>query len=345
MCSILRKQKCMEDEACKWTIGKGCESEWWSRDARSSKTAKVKVKTAKDTKTKHTKSKSKKDKVLYVFTDGACSKNPGPGGWGVVVYQDEFTLEPREWYGGVQDTTNNRMELTACIEALKGISPELPMVLHTDSEYAKNGISKWVVGWKRNGWKTVNNSPVKNKDLWQELDKLQENRDIKWKWVPAHTGVIGNERADKMAKRGIQDMMSERKHTAPAPTYKKKRITSVPSPNKKDPWSYEGSNKDNYWYALDYAPTNAAKCHGCQEKILKGSLRIARHERSRYGDDLMMKYYHIDHAFAKFMNARCTSTPIVWKTLKGTDIIPDEEKIMLFNQIEDFTEDWNRKCA
>lgn len=141
-----------------------------------------------------------KDTTIVVYTDGACSGNPGPGGWGVVIRADGKT---HEWNGGDLQTTNNRMELTACIEALKAIPKDFTIVLRTDSRYVQDGISHWIVGWKKNGWKTANKAPVKNIDLWQELDALSQNRPITWEWVAAHNGEEGNERADMMAKQGI----------------------------------------------------------------------------------------------------------------------------------------------
>jgi len=141
-----------------------------------------------------------KNTAVLVYTDGACSGNPGPGGWGVVLHADGKALE---WNGGELQTTNNRMELTACIEALKAIPKDLSITLRTDSRYVQDGIRHWIIGWKRNGWKTANKTPVKNMDLWQELDALSQNRPIKWEWVAAHNGEEGNERADMMAKQGI----------------------------------------------------------------------------------------------------------------------------------------------
>lgn len=142
----------------------------------------------------------KKDATVVVYTDGACSGNPGPGGWGVVVYADGKTYE---WNGGDLQTTNNRMELTACIQALKAIPKELTITLRTDSRYVMDGIRHWITGWKKNGWKTANKTPVKNVDLWQELDAISDNRPITWEWIAAHNGEEGNERADLMAKHGI----------------------------------------------------------------------------------------------------------------------------------------------
>lgn len=141
-----------------------------------------------------------KNASIFVYTDGACSGNPGPGGWGVVVHANNKTFECN---GGELQTTNNRMELTACIEALKLIPTDLSITLRTDSRYVQDGVLHWIAGWKKNGWKTAAKTPVKNQDLWQELDNLAQNRPIHWEWVAAHNGDEGNERADMMAKQGI----------------------------------------------------------------------------------------------------------------------------------------------
>ena len=136
--------------------------------------------------------------MIEIFTDGACSGNPGPGGWGVLIIDGATRTEMN---GGESETTNNRMEMRAAIEALKATG-DAPVVLHTDSQYVKNGINDWINGWKRNGWKTASKKPVKNKDLWQELDALTEGRDIDWRWVKGHNGHPGNERADELARLG-----------------------------------------------------------------------------------------------------------------------------------------------
>ncbi|MHA7872168.1 MAG: ribonuclease HI [Hyphococcus sp.] len=136
--------------------------------------------------------------MIEVFTDGACSGNPGPGGWGVLIIEDG---ERREHYGGEPETTNNRMEMQAAIEALKATG-DAHIILYTDSQYLKNGINQWIHGWKRNGWKTASRKPVKNKDLWMELDALREGREIDWRWVKGHDGHPGNERADELARMG-----------------------------------------------------------------------------------------------------------------------------------------------
>lgn len=139
---------------------------------------------------------------LVIYTDGACSGNPGPGGWGVLMLYNgkEKTLN-----GGEQDTTNNRMELMAAIKALEAINPKFKgsVTLWTDSTYVMKGIAEWVHGWKKRGWKKSDKKPVVNVDLWKQLDALNNERDITWKWVKGHAGVDGNERADELARAGM----------------------------------------------------------------------------------------------------------------------------------------------
>jgi ribonuclease HI len=137
--------------------------------------------------------------MIEIFTDGACTGNPGPGGWGALIIDD---CERREICGGENATTNNRMELMAAIEALRATG-DAPVRLHTDSQYVKNGITSWINNWKRNGWRTSDRKPVKNKDLWQALDAEVAGRDIDWRWVKGHNGHEGNERADELARAGI----------------------------------------------------------------------------------------------------------------------------------------------
>ena len=137
--------------------------------------------------------------VLEIWTDGACKGNPGPGGWGVLMRYGEHS---RELYGGEPLTTNNRMELTAVIEALSAVKRPVPIVLHLDSSYVKNGITGWVHNWKRRGWRTGEGKPVKNVELWQSLDKLAASHTIDWRWVKGHAGDPGNERADELANLG-----------------------------------------------------------------------------------------------------------------------------------------------
>lgn len=138
--------------------------------------------------------------MLTIYTDGACSGNPGPGGWGArIEHGDDAT----ELTGGAADTTNNRMELTAAIEALKSLPDGSQITLVTDSIYVKDGITSWLAGWKRNGWKTAAKKPVKNVDLWQALDAECARHTIDWQWVKGHAGHPGNERADALARRGM----------------------------------------------------------------------------------------------------------------------------------------------
>ncbi|MAA84122.1 MAG: ribonuclease HI [Halieaceae bacterium] len=142
-------------------------------------------------------------KQVQAFTDGACSGNPGPGGWGAVL---QFGDRERELYGGADDTTNNRMELTAAIEALKALKEPCEVSLTTDSTYVKDGITQWLVNWKKNGWKTAARKPVKNQDLWQQLDDQASRHRIEWRWVKGHSGHPENERADALANRGMDDV-------------------------------------------------------------------------------------------------------------------------------------------
>lgn len=139
-------------------------------------------------------------KKITIYTDGACSGNPGPGGWGaLLIYGDH----EKELSGGEKDTTNNRMELTATIEALNALKEKSDVDLYTDSTYVKDGITKWIFNWKKNGWKTAAKKPVKNVQLWQELDKAIISHEINWKWVKGHSGNEGNERADSLAVNAV----------------------------------------------------------------------------------------------------------------------------------------------
>ena len=142
-------------------------------------------------------------KQVRAFTDGACSGNPGPGGWGAVL---QFGDHERELHGGAADTTNNRMELTAAIEALKALSEPCRVSLTTDSKYVKDGITQWLANWKRNGWKTAAKKPVKNQDLWQALDHESSRHEIDWCWVKGHSGHPENERADRLANLGMDEV-------------------------------------------------------------------------------------------------------------------------------------------
>lgn len=137
---------------------------------------------------------------VVVHTDGACSGNPGPGGWGAIL---EFRGIEKELYGGEPETTNNRMELTAAIEALAALKRPSTVELHTDSMYLRDGITQWIHNWKRNGWKTAAKKPVKNADLWQRLDELLSGHKIDWRWVKGHAGHDLNERADELARMGM----------------------------------------------------------------------------------------------------------------------------------------------
>lgn len=143
------------------------------------------------------------DKV-EIFTDGACKGNPGPGGWGAWLKTGEHE---KEICGGERNTTNNRMELMAVIEALSALTRPCSVVLHTDSQYVQKGISEWIHGWKKRGWKTASKEPVKNADLWQALDVAQARHQVEWRWVRGHSGHVGNERADQLANRGCASVM------------------------------------------------------------------------------------------------------------------------------------------
>jgi ribonuclease HI len=136
---------------------------------------------------------------VVVYTDGACKGNPGPGGWGVWMVSGSHE---KEMWGGERSTTNNRMELTAVIEALTVLKRPCEVVVYTDSEYVRKGITEWISGWKRRGWKTADNKPVKNADLWQTLEQAANRHRVDWRWVKGHAGDPGNERADGLANRG-----------------------------------------------------------------------------------------------------------------------------------------------
>jgi ribonuclease HI len=137
---------------------------------------------------------------VEIFTDGACSGNPGPGGWGAVL---RFKDVEKELNGGERATTNNRMEMMAAISALEALTRPSAVDLYTDSTYLRDGIMKWIHGWKRNGWKTAGKQPVKNVDLWQRLERALERHDVTWHWVRGHSGHPENERADALARAGI----------------------------------------------------------------------------------------------------------------------------------------------
>ena len=139
--------------------------------------------------------------IVQIFTDGACKGNPGPGGWGAIL---RYANTEKELNGYAHETTNNIMELTAVIEALKALSRSCPIVITTDSNYVKDGITKWIHNWKLKGWKTSARKPVKNKALWITLDELTQGHDITWKWVKGHSGHPENERADELANEAIE---------------------------------------------------------------------------------------------------------------------------------------------
>jgi len=142
-------------------------------------------------------------KHVEIFTDGACRGNPGPGGWGALLRYGEVE---RELFGGEPDTTNNRMELQAAIEGLRALSRRCKVTLTTDSVYVKNGITTWLDGWKKKGWKTAARKPVKNVDLWQALDEQNQRHEVQWHWVKGHSGHRENELADLLANRGIDEL-------------------------------------------------------------------------------------------------------------------------------------------
>ncbi len=142
-------------------------------------------------------------KRVVIHTDGACSGNPGPGGWGAIL---EWDGHRREIKGGDPHTTNNRMELTAAIAALEALKRPCAVELHTDSQYLRNGITEWIHGWKRNGWRTAGKKPVKNIDLWQRLETALARHDVSWHWVRGHAGHDLNERADELAREAISEL-------------------------------------------------------------------------------------------------------------------------------------------
>jgi ribonuclease HI len=143
---------------------------------------------------------AEKSQRVSIHTDGACSGNPGPGGWGALL---RFGANERELCGGAADTTNNRMELTAAIEALSALKRPCMVDLHTDSTYVRDGITKWLYNWKRNDWRTADKKPVKNADLWQALDTARNRHEVVWHWVKGHAGHDDNERADELARKGM----------------------------------------------------------------------------------------------------------------------------------------------
>jgi ribonuclease HI len=142
---------------------------------------------------------------VVVYTDGACKGNPGPGGWGAWLRSGEHE---KEMWGGEPRTTNNRMELTAVIEALACLKKACHVCVYTDSQYVRQGITEWIHGWKRKGWRTADGKPVKNAELWQALDAQRLRHTVEWRWVKGHSGDPGNERADALANRGVEDALS-----------------------------------------------------------------------------------------------------------------------------------------
>ena len=144
--------------------------------------------------------------VIYIYTDGACKGNPGIGGWGALLRSGEHQ---RELFGGEPHTTNNRMELRAVIEALSVLKRRSKVSVSTDSQYVQMGISEWIIGWRQRGWKTASKQPVKNADLWKQLDALARQHDIEWRWVRGHSGHPENERADMLANQGVESVRGD----------------------------------------------------------------------------------------------------------------------------------------
>ncbi|MGD1881556.1 MAG: ribonuclease HI [Paracoccaceae bacterium] len=148
---------------------------------------------------------------LFAYTDGACSGNPGPGGWGalLIAKNGDVIVKERQLKGGEADTTNNRMELLAAINALETLSKPSAITVVTDSNYVKNGITSWIYGWKKNGWKNAAKKPVANAELWQRLDAAQARHEVTWRWVKGHAGHPENERADALARAGMKPFKAE----------------------------------------------------------------------------------------------------------------------------------------
>jgi ribonuclease HI len=148
---------------------------------------------------------SKMNDVVIIYTDGACRGNPGPGGWGAIL---SYKGSTKELYGGEQETTNNRMELLAVINALEILTKPCAVQINSDSKYVLQGITEWMDNWKKRGWKTASNSPVKNEDLWRRLDVARLPHSIEWLWVKGHSGDAGNDRADELANLGIDELVN-----------------------------------------------------------------------------------------------------------------------------------------
>lgn len=144
--------------------------------------------------------------VVTIYTDGACKGNPGPGGWGALL---EMAGTEKELFGGEAHTTNNRMELTAVIQALGALKRRCRVQLHTDSKYVQQGITEWIHNWKKRDWRTADKKPVKNDDLWRALDEAAQQHDVEWLWVKGHAGHNGNERADALANRGVESVLND----------------------------------------------------------------------------------------------------------------------------------------
>jgi ribonuclease HI len=144
---------------------------------------------------------SKQSKIVQIYTDGACKGNPGVGGWGALL---RYGTVEKEICGGAELTTNNRMELQAVIESIKALKNRCTVEIYTDSVYVQKGVTEWLTNWKTRGWKTADKKPVKNDDLWRELDALLPTQDLSWHWVKGHAGHVENERADELANRGVQ---------------------------------------------------------------------------------------------------------------------------------------------
>ena len=148
---------------------------------------------------------------LFAYTDGACSGNPGPGGWGVllVAKNKDTIIKKREIFGGLQDTTNNQMELLAAISALEALDRPSRVKIITDSSYVKNGVTQWLENWKNNNWKTASKKPVKNAELWRRLDQARSRHKVLWEWVKGHAGHPENERADELARKGMEPFKNQ----------------------------------------------------------------------------------------------------------------------------------------
>ena len=152
-------------------------------------------------------STDKTKQAVEIWTDGACKGNPGVGGWGVLM---RYGKNQKELFGGELETTNNRMEMMAVIQALQSLKRPMPIRLHVDSQYVKKGLTEWMSGWIARGWKTADKKPVKNQDLWEQLNLLTAQHQIQWIWVKGHAGDPGNERADELANMGVEQVLAER---------------------------------------------------------------------------------------------------------------------------------------